>query len=158
MNKFKNYVLMAAGFAVLAAVISGVIAGPAIAQAVKAALVKNIDEPGRTPYQVDLSCSANGGCMVDLAAVPNNRRLVVQYISIQLNSSTSPPRLLLTSPVLFPLISIPVVFAEGQNYIAAQALTAFYDSGKTPEILCGGTGINFGCQGTIVGYLVDLTP
>ena len=42
MNKFKNYLLMAAGFAVLAAVVSAITAGPAIAQAVKTALVHDV--------------------------------------------------------------------------------------------------------------------
>lgn len=47
MERFRNYVWMAAGFVILAAAISALTPGSALAQIVKAALVKNVDEPGR---------------------------------------------------------------------------------------------------------------
>ena len=47
MERFKNYVWMAAGFVILAAAISAFVPNSALAQIVKAALVKNVDEPGR---------------------------------------------------------------------------------------------------------------
>src|SRR5271169_2061592 len=58
MGRFRNYIVMATGFAFLIAVVSGITAGPAIAQIVKAALVKNVDEPGRSPF---LSSEQGGG-------------------------------------------------------------------------------------------------
>ncbi len=61
MNRFKNYVLMAAGFAVLVMTVGVFSAGPAIAQAVRAALVSNVDEPGRIPYSVAIHME--GACL-----------------------------------------------------------------------------------------------
>ena len=69
MNRFKNYAMMAAGFTVLAAVIAGITAGPAIAAAVKAALIKNVDERGRSPHSVGVKCYAS------------NSREVIAYLS-----------------------------------------------------------------------------
>ncbi len=49
MNRWKNYVWMAAGVAALT-VVGAFTAKPLLAQ-IKAALVQNVDEPGRIPYQ-----------------------------------------------------------------------------------------------------------
>lgn len=45
MNKFKDYLLTAEGLAILVAVVSAIIAGPAIAQVVRATLVQDVDNP-----------------------------------------------------------------------------------------------------------------
>ena len=45
MNKVKDYLLTAAGLAILVAVVSAIIAGPAIAQVVRATLVQDVDNP-----------------------------------------------------------------------------------------------------------------
>lgn len=103
MNKFKNYIWMAAGFAILAAVISGIAAAPAIAQAVKAALVKNVDEPGRQPFEVNVDFTSSGcsshcvnfissGTARNFATdppVPMGKRWVVTEISGSIPSSSS---------------------------------------------------------------------
>jgi hypothetical protein len=81
MNRFKNQILLAASFAVLAGVISGITAAPAIAQAIKAALIKNVDEKGRSPFTLSLSCNANFSCIASGAAVPNGKRLVIEHVS-----------------------------------------------------------------------------
>src|SRR4051812_19831243 len=85
MNHFKNQILLAAGFSVLTGVISGITAAPAIAAAVKAALVKNVDEPGRMPYRVEVHCDtvASNICSADGPAVPAGMRLVIEHVSAQ---------------------------------------------------------------------------
>ncbi len=80
MNRFKNYLWMAAGFTVLALAISAFTPGSALAQIVKAALVKNVDEPGRVPYQSENSCSDPFTCAIEFSIVPANKRLVAQYV------------------------------------------------------------------------------
>lgn len=68
---------MAASFAVLAAVISGITAGPAIAQAVKYALIQNRDEPARQPFLiVGLSGS-----------VPTGKRYVIEHFFMRCDVS-----------------------------------------------------------------------
>ena len=91
MKRFKNYVWMAAGFAVLTAVVSGIVAAPAVAALVKAALVKNVDEPGRLPYTslvagFNFACTLNctpapfGDSFALLPPVPSGKRLIVNHI------------------------------------------------------------------------------
>jgi hypothetical protein len=89
MNRFRNYVLMAAGFAVLVLVVGVFSAGPAIAQAVRAALVSNVDEPGRIPYHIPIALS--GDCMLGCIGVaspkqgrvPAGKRLVITNVTGQ---------------------------------------------------------------------------
>jgi hypothetical protein len=157
MNKLKNYILMAAGFAVLAGVVAGITAGPAIAQAIKAALVKNVDEPGRQAYQIELFCTGAGGCSTTGAAIPANRRLVAKYLSVEVYNTSSKPSASVrsTNPTPFAL---PDFYQRGPNdFAATQPLTMYYDSGQTPVLGCQGTGANVTCDALLVGYLVDLT-
>jgi hypothetical protein len=72
MNRFKNYVLTAAGFAVLVMTLGVFTAGHAIAQAVRAALVQNRDEPGRQPFT--LTSFPNDGSW----QVPAGKRYVIE--------------------------------------------------------------------------------
>jgi hypothetical protein len=83
MKRLKNQILMALGFAVLAGVISGITAGPAIAQAIKAVLVKNVDEHGRVPFVVTDSCdtTTTNSCSIILPGPLPNKRLVLEHIS-----------------------------------------------------------------------------
>ena len=157
MNKLKNYILMAAGFAVLAGVVAGITAGPAIAQAIKAALVKNVDEPGRQAYQIELFCTGSGGCRYIGAAIPNNRRLVAQYLSVQVYNTSSKPFVAVGSDNPTPF-TFPDFYQVGLNFFAgSQPLTMYYDSGQTPEMNCSGTGANVTCDALLAGYLVDLS-
>lgn len=87
MNRLRNYILMAAGFAVLVIVVGVFSAGPAIAQAARAALVSNVDDPGRIPYMVTEICGFTGvdqHCIINTPAVPAGKRLVVTHVSGQL--------------------------------------------------------------------------
>ena len=79
----KTYGFMAGGFALVATVVGAFTAGPAIAQAVRAALVSNVDDPGRIPYAGALSCSFDNSvlCLVPIPPVPNGKRLVITHVS-----------------------------------------------------------------------------
>ena len=71
MNRLANYVCMAAGFAILVFTISALTPGSALAQIVKAALVKNVDEKGRVPYSFTQFCINNTDnvCVVTTSAL-----------------------------------------------------------------------------------------
>jgi hypothetical protein len=105
-KKYMKKVFMTIGAA--AAVVAGVgavlsfVAPKAIAQ-IRAALVKNVDEPGRAPYDVYVEVSTFscffGGCsnfgnfggtvLFDLPAVPAGKRLIIKRVSGRLPSSTA---------------------------------------------------------------------
>jgi hypothetical protein len=89
MNRWENYVWMAAGAAALT-VVGAFTAKPLLAQ-IKAALVQNVDEPGRIPYQSSAvfaqgspGCAGPGCfsctgtfCALSFTQIPSNKRLVV---------------------------------------------------------------------------------
>jgi len=75
---------MVAGLAALTAV-GSYTAKPLLAQ-IKAALVENIDEPGRNPYSSTVAVNpgkcgvSSTGCVLFFVAVPAGKRLVVTNI------------------------------------------------------------------------------
>ena len=98
MNRFKNYVLTAAGFAVLVMTVGVFTAGHAIAQAVRAALVQNRDEPGRQPFTLTALSDS------PFWQVPAGKRYVIEAFGMRCavdsanghvfgGSSTFPPTL-----------------------------------------------------------------
>lgn len=135
MNGFKNYFWMAAAFAVLAMVVGVFSAGPAIAQAVRAALVSNVDDPGRIPYRIELrplinhqDCTAQltdfAGYQIDAPPVPAGKRLVITNVSGRI--ATNLPGGTLIVPFVAGLFSDVAVYApityggsfQGLNYFA----------------------------------------
>ncbi len=88
----KNKLLTLAGTLAFLAVLGKYYAIPAAAQAIRAALVKNTDEPGRLPFTSLVAgtrgtrCSSN--CTTDaftdsfalLPAVPSGKRLIVNHV------------------------------------------------------------------------------
>jgi hypothetical protein len=160
MNKFKNYILMAAGFAVLVGMVAGITAGPAIAQVIKSALVKNIDEPGRAPYSSFATCIGANTCTMSFPMVPANKRLVVQFLSASLNNPNP-----VSNDVFLFLTSVGKNYArlvavgiDGENWAASQPMTAYIDAGAIPQLNAVLTGaIGLSASGILTGYLVDLT-
>ena len=167
MKTFKGYILMATGFAVLVAVVSGITAGPAIAAAVKAALIQNVDEPGRTPYSARVSCTASGGsCFASASApVPAGYRLVIEYVSAGWNSPGTFLELELVSldagNAFSPVAYLPPTLLPstgGNNgYVANQSLRAYVEAGSTPSVSIAQntSGVVF-LDGYVSGYLVNL--
>jgi hypothetical protein len=157
MNKFKDYVLAAAGIAALVAVVSAIIAGPAIAQAVRAALIKNVDERGRTPFTTTISCPTSLSCAAaGFDVVPNGKRFVVTHAN-----GTAPPNTLITffgndhgrsvgSGVFLPTThqtAIDIINSDLLWYVEPGL-------GFTMEV-SGGSSTPTSV--TLTGYLVDLT-
>jgi len=158
---------MAAGLAALAG-IGSYTAKPLLAQ-IKAALVQNIDEPGRNPYlsTIGLQCTNASTCVQDFAPVPSGKRLVVTSITGNLYPA---------SPGIVPIlnlfkngqqvgsgIAVPTFIEAGTfssfNIVGVNAqFNAFFEPGETPLIYVVATS-NFGLGGgslTLSGYLVSL--
>src|SRR5947207_15636412 len=90
-NDMKNKLFTLLAAMALLSVVGAFYAAPAIAQTVRAALVKNLDEPGRNPYMHTsyASCTSlyTQTCQVFLPAPPAGKRLVVQYVSAGIEAS-----------------------------------------------------------------------
>ncbi len=153
------------------------LAGPATAQ-VRAALVKNVDEPGRAPYQAQVEFNANSGCggasacnFVTFPAVPAGKRLVVQQLTI-LVGVVSPGQ-----PTLLAFSNSPGCTNCGNRALVSgwvntgqtpglstfywtvdRPVFVFYEAGETPQVKMYATA-NFAFVGnaTLHGYLIDAT-
>jgi len=163
----KNRILTLAGILALVAVLGKFYAVPAIAQAVRAAVVKNIDEPGRSPFQQEAffsgSCPNIAACSVNYAPVPANKRLVITNVSGRFLTTGSNGRVdqvdLITGPILnrtFFLASIQNSSAGGSAWVVSQQIHAFVEAGTTPVIEVFGIGTG-ALYFTITGYFVDVT-
>jgi hypothetical protein len=164
MNRLKNYVLMAAGFAVLAMTVGAFTAGHAIAQAVRAALVSNVDDPGRIPYQkivYDNVC-ASSVCLMYFPPVPAGKHLVITNVSGRLNTnvpggSLITPELLAAGviTVYFPTL-FQGTYAGVNTFIFNQQTQVTYDAGEAPlfSIYMGAFGTSYS-SAVLTGYLLD---
>ena len=63
MHRWKHFARIGLALAAVAALITIVTERQAVAQAIRAALVRNQDEPGRNPY------SQNAACLADAASL-----------------------------------------------------------------------------------------
>jgi hypothetical protein len=160
----KNTLLM--GAAVLAALGALTHFGgkPLLAQ-VRAALVRNIDEPGRSPYQ---SVALNGAftpgtCSVDFAPVPLNKRLVVEHLSayVLVGGATSVVlgKLLLASNLAIgPIAFFDATSVGTAQWAASKQMTVYVEPGGVPRLSFTITSnINCTASGSLTGHLIDLT-
>jgi hypothetical protein len=154
----KNKLFTFAGALAALAILGHVYAQPLLAQ-VRAALVKNIDEHGRTPYQQFVFCQPAGPsfCQAVLPAVASHSRLVIEYVSADIDSTT-PPRMNLVNNTPFQVWyfnAVPFGPTTQAEYVVAQPMTAFFEAGQTPSF--GVSGSNPSAAVMISGYLVDLS-
>ena len=161
----KNKLFTLAAALTLAAVIGSIYAAPALASAIKAALVKNVDEPGRAPYSVTLSCGTSAKTCADTAttsdAVPTGKRLVVEYVN-SLVYTTGPGGIQEVSIGTTNQIKSTLhLFSAGQDginyyYTSNGPVRAFFEPGDRPHmdiaIVSGGIQARI----IVTGYLVDL--
>lgn len=140
-----------------------------LAQA-KPALVRDIDEPGRNPYQksIVLNQGAAAGCTTIACffvfdTVPAGKRLVITYVSagwalasggagasaiMYLDGTNSGPTPYLVAPV-----------NTGFNYyVSAGPVTFYAEPGYTPTVVVGGQFLATGITAVVhlTGYFVSL--
>jgi hypothetical protein len=157
----KNRLATMAGALALIAVLGKYYAAPAIAQVVRAAVVKNVDEKGRIPYiQAGFSsCTpfGAGGAECSFPAVPANKRLVIEYINAGLSHvPSSPPDVAFRftgAGGTLHQFSLPVFpRVPGISGLSAPVLI-YLDAGQVPRLVSDAGFI----QAELTGYLVDLT-
>ena len=146
MRKWRRFVGLAITVIVVGATISLIGQGRAIAQAVRAALVQNVDEPGRNAYSESASCFSFG-CLAIFSPVPAGKRLVVTFINGQVGSGS------LTLDLGGHRTDNNVrAFLATSNLINAPTL-AYFDAGEAPYITANAPG-NF-TQATLSGYYIN---
>jgi hypothetical protein len=159
----KNTLLISAAVLAALSTLGHFAARPLLAE-IRAALVRNIDEPGRSPYQ---SAVLNGAftpdtCFVEFAPVPPNKRLVVEHVSayVAVGGATT----LLLGKFLVPnLANGPKVFFSAasvgfQQWATSQSMTLYVEPGGVPRVAFTITS-NIPCtaSGNLSGHLIDLT-
>lgn len=158
----KNTLLMAGAVLAAMAALAHFGAKPLLAE-IRAALVRNIDEPGRSPYQ---SAALNGAftegtCLVEFAPVPPNKRLVVEHLSgyVAVGGATT---LVLgrfrTNLANGPFVLFGAASVGASQWAASQAMTVYVEPGGVPRLEFTVTS-NIRCtaSGNLSGHLIDLT-
>jgi hypothetical protein len=162
--KSKLFTLAAAFM--LAAVLGGVYAAPALAAVIKAALIKNVDEPGRTPYSVQLNCNDNisTSCTSPaVPAIPPGKRLVVEYVGVEVFAFSGPgvAEIFLTSGLsnIKTVLHVEpnVVTAPNFIYSSDGPVRVYFEAGEVPTLNVSTISGGMNARAWVTGYLVDLT-
>jgi hypothetical protein len=126
----KNKLLTLAGGLALLAVLGKFYVPPLLAQA-RAALVQDIDQPARAPFQVTVPVNVNNFIFTPVS-IPAGQRLVIDYISLSGAATT------IMGPNLQPIVILSSSVAGGPSslyyYAPVQSTTdpgQFYHSEKT---------------------------
>jgi hypothetical protein len=159
-------------------------AAAALAQT-RPALVRNVDEPGRNPYQSFVSFNASLAstdgryfcqqspdppvCFVVFPAVPAGKRLVVEnltgWVAVQSPNFPCTVNIQTDSPTFGNLVSVPMILLPGDlggglfRYGANTTLSTYLEPGASPRVqvsVCTQPGSLKNGQLTLSGYTVDL--
>jgi hypothetical protein len=159
----KNRLLNLGRGVALLAVLGNFHAAPAPAQT-RAAVVKNIDERGRTPFGQTASCiTSSTVCVAIFPAVPANKRLVVEHVNgyVRTTGNLLYLAVLYGNNPLFHYIFFQIQGSDQSNnsiYIANQPTLTYFEAGQTPNFVVNiKSAADIAAQLTITGYLVDLT-
>lgn len=159
----KNKLLSLAGALVLLAVLGKFYAKPVLAQ-VRAALVQDVDQPARAPFQVTVPININNFTFSPVT-IPAGKRLVVDYVSLsgaaQTAGSYVQPIIILSSTItgqgnsLFYFAPNPSVTAPGQYY-STQQTTIFADSLSVSPAFAGFTPTFLAFNVVLSGHLITV--
>ena len=144
--------------------------GPKVlAQTIRPAMVRSVDEPARVPYFVSArpTCPFTNECIVSGPVVPAGKRLrvtrlegmlVLQNANIIVFLSTSGDN----APVLmFPSNAFSQAFF-GTGVSFNQEVDFYFEAGQTPSLVVGTSGGTITTDArsrlTIAGYMVDVQP
>jgi hypothetical protein len=152
LSRIKRFARFAAALAGGAIVVTFVTEGRAIAQAARAALVRNQDEPGRNPlYRQTVACLSKG-CSLTFPPVPAGQRLVLTFINGGLFTSNG--SILGLSGQGSDLRLFPITQA-GSLATVNSPMVAYFDAGETPQVSCDGCDDSI-LQVALSGYYVSL--
>ena len=164
--KDKLFTLAAA--LTLAAVLGTIYAVPTLAAAIKAVLVKSIDEKGRNPYAGPAICAQTAATcsspVIGIPAVPTGSRLVVSHISgtIKVPAGTPISEFAVTMNSARRAMPHPVFqFTEAgvDNYVVNEEILVYYEAGQFPTVILnvpGGNTSLISFNVIVSGYYVDL--
>ncbi len=174
MRKFVRFLLFGLALAAIAALISSVTVRHAVAQTIRAALVKNADEPGRTPYQVFFQGGVGGYTGFVLSTVPANKRLVITNVSLiaflEPGTSVGYVRLQAYDPTTLHLLSEVGVpynpnlyptspYDSTRRYVVNEPVRLYVEAGQQPRVDIAPYNGSFAGEVTVLitGYMVDLS-
>jgi hypothetical protein len=154
----KNRLLTLAGALALLAILGKYFAVPVMAQ-IRAALVQNMDEPGRRPYQVTVTLNPAVDFKADFPAVPAGQRLVVQQIMVSTTNNVNTYGaffLLVGSTTVFQAVLTTDTFSPVPTRQLSTPLTAYVDGGQHASahfvfVPNGGDLATI----TLIGHLID---
>ena len=127
--------------------------GRLIAQAVRAALVENVDEPGRHPYFETSSCVTDN-CTLTFSAVPSSERLVVTSVSAE---SYAIAGRLLQLGGHGQVIHLPITSFFNNVGALCLPIRAYFDAGERPQVVCEDCNPNpTNLNATLSGYFINL--
>jgi hypothetical protein len=160
------------GMLTVASIVAGIVAGPLLAAAVKAALIKNVDEPGRLPYEahatfqpagcISSDCSSfitNGTTLkFNLPASPVGKRLIIKSVTAFLpaNSGTGLAISLANNSVGKWAYYGPFTPTLGNYNMNSQNTFFTYEPGEKPVVIV--ISPNFTAllgEVSVNGYLID---
>jgi hypothetical protein len=155
-----------------------VVADEAIAQ-IRAALVKNVDEPGRAPYQQMVEFNQVSGfgavcptatvCVVGFGPVPPGKRLVVEHITMLImgfqptfvgfGDASAPiadivnvENLAIVKPDFAPGPLGP----SGPSWLMDRPVRVYFEAGATPKLKVRTSAFSSATSSaSIHGYLID---
>jgi hypothetical protein len=162
-KKMKNRLLTFAGALALLAVIGKFYAPPLMAQ-VRAALVQDVDQPARAPFQVTVPVNWNN-FTTTAVPIPSGKRLVIDYVSVDGAAGTTgsyvQPILILNSSVAggpasaYYIAPQQSTVAPGQYYKSEQA-TIYADTLSVSPAYAGFTPAFLVFNVVISGHLVTV--
>jgi hypothetical protein len=176
MERLRRHLLAVCVAVALVAVVTAIVPQTTIAQTVRAALVKNVDETGLVPFSQTFTisqteCGCTNCCFIRTAAVPAGKRLVIQNISgffplsgagnagfINVRQETPGAGDAAVINTITPVFRTQWNGGDYPAYEFNQMMLAFVDPGKTAGISIF-SGVNFGFRSgvlTINGYMVNL--
>ena len=177
MKRLRTHLFIMAVLLGVAAAMIALSPSSSIAQTVRAALVRNVDEPGLVPFSQTFimsqaACACTNCCFPETAPIPAGKRLVLQNVSgffpltsaanmgpITLQQRDSGPSFALTT-----ILTLPVEFRNqwnGGDYPAYEfnhMVLGYVDPGNTARLsIFHNASWSFTTgQVTITGYLVNL--
>lgn len=126
-------------------------------------LVKNVDERGRNPYFVQISCQErnSNGCRATTPDVPAGKRLVLEHVNAVVEIR-DPARFagyeLFTTGALVGYLPARAVNDDGvlSDYAVNESVLVFVEAGDHLTIQLLATEVDVSTGAVLSGYLVDL--
>lgn len=155
----------------LAALAVLLIAGTATAQ-VRPAYIKNVDEPGRLPYQQMVSFSEGAPdtcnpllCVISFNAVPAGKRLVVEHVTMLAYIRDGQPHFLAFGDTTVTNANNIAIVGGGftdtghssRYFSLDRAVKVYYEAGAIPKLKLLYSGVlgSTRSNASLHGYLID---